>query len=120
MVGIRGATTVASDTRDLIREATQELLSELMTANALQTGEIVSAIFTMTPDLRSEFPAHAAREIGWTDVPLLCAVEIDVTGSQKRCIRVLLHVESSRERGDVKHVYLREAVNLRATPPARS
>jgi chorismate mutase len=112
-VAIRGATTVVQDTPELIREATQELIRELVAANALETNQVVSAIFTLTQDLRSDFPARAARELGWNDVPLLCTVEIDVPGSQQRCIRVLLHVASERRREDVKHVYLRDAVTLR-------
>ena len=119
LVAIRGATTVERDSRELISEATRELLRELIAANALEAEQIVSAIFTMTADLRSEFPALAAREMGWHEVPLLCTVEIDVPGSQQRCIRVLLHVNSPRTRAQVKHVYLREAVTLRAMPQQR-
>jgi chorismate mutase len=84
-----------------------------MRANNLSVEKIVSALFTLTPDLRSDFPARAAREMGWTNVPLLCAQEIDVPGAQGRCIRVLLHVLTPLERGQVKHMYLREAVGLR-------
>ena len=113
MVAIRGATTVIRDEPELIREATRELLGKLVTANKLETDQIVSAIFTVTQDLRSEFPALAAREMGWHDVPLLCTVEIDVKGALQSCIRVLLHVSSALARSDVKHVYLRDAVVLR-------
>ncbi len=113
MVAIRGATTVVRDAPDLILDATRELLDQLVAANALHPDQIVSAIFTVTQDLHSEFPARAAREMGWHDVALLCTVEIDVKGALQRCIRVLLHVSSGRPRNEVKHVYLREAVTLR-------
>jgi chorismate mutase len=110
---IRGATTVAEDDPTAIRAATTELLRHLMARNALAPGDVISAIFTMTPDLRSAFPAHAAREMGWTDVPLLCTMEIPVPGALVRCIRVLLHVETTRARHAIRHVYLRDASTLR-------
>jgi chorismate mutase len=112
-VGIRGATTVAADDAEQIREATRQLLLQMVEANRLELDDIISAIFTVTLDLRSEFPAHAAREIGWTDVPLLCATEIDVPGSLRRCVRVLLHADYHGTRESVSHVYLRGAVGLR-------
>jgi chorismate mutase len=120
VVAIRGATTVAHDAAELIREATRELLAALVAANGLDTGQIISAIFTMTQDLRGEFPARAAREMGWHDVPPICAVEIDVPGALQRCVRVLLHVSTARPRSEVKHVYLREAVTLRSPVSERS
>jgi chorismate mutase len=110
---IRGATTVAADDAALIREATQELLSTLVQQNGVDVDDIVSVLFTMTPDLRGDFPAYAAREMGWLDVPLLCMAEIDVPGALGRCIRVLIHVMSDRQRGEIRHAYLREAVTLR-------
>lgn len=110
---IRGATTVVRDEAELVHEATVELLRELVQRNALAPADIISAIFTVTPDLRSDFPAHAARALGWTDVPLLCTMEIPVPGALARCIRVLLHVETARARADIKHVYLRDARALR-------
>jgi chorismate mutase len=115
VVAIRGATTVERDEPDLIREATRELILALVESNDLEPANIISAIFTLTQDLHSEFPARAARELGWNDVPLLCTVEIDVPGAQQRCIRVLLHVSSDRARREVKHIYLREAVTLRSS-----
>jgi chorismate mutase len=108
---IRGATTVEADDAGQIREATRELLDALATQNDLDTDDITSAIFTLTTDLRAEFPARAARELGWVDVPLLCTVEIDVPGALSRCIRVLLHVYPKQL--PVRHVYLRRAVALR-------
>ena len=110
---VRGATTVEKDDPLLIREGVQELLEVLMNDNDLAPIEIVSAVFTATSDLLSEFPAHAARVFGWDDVPLLCAQELAVPGSLPRCIRVLLHVETSRARNEMKHVYLHDAVLLR-------
>ena len=97
----------------LIREGVQELLEVLLEENDLTPGEIVSAVFTATSDLVSEFPAHAARVYGWDDVPLLCAQELPVPGSLPRCVRVLLHVETSRARSEMKHAYLRDAILLR-------
>ena len=110
---LRGATTVSADDPLLIREGVQELLETLLEENDLTPNEIISAVFTATPDLVSEFPAHAARLFGWDDVPLLCAQELPVPGSLPRCVRVLLHVETSRARSEMKHAYLRDAVLLR-------
>ena len=117
---IRGATTVGVDEPAQIRAATAELLQQLVRQNELAPSDIISAIFTLTPDLRSEFPAHAARELGWHDVPLLCTMEIPVPGALGHCIRVLLHVETARDRSGIRHVYLRGARTLRpdwAVPP---
>jgi chorismate mutase len=110
---LRGATTVSADDPLLIREGVQELLETLLEENDLTPSEIISAVFTATPDLVSEFPAHAARLFGWDDVPLLCAQELPVPGSLPRCVRVLLHVETSKPRNEMRHAYLREAVLLR-------
>jgi chorismate mutase len=110
---IRGATTVDADEPALIRAATAELLQQLVRQNQLAPSDVISAIFTLTPDLRSEFPAHAARELGWNDVPLLCTMEIPVPGALGRCIRVLLHVETTRDRAAIRHVYLHGARTLR-------
>jgi chorismate mutase len=109
----RGATTVSADEPALIREAVIELLETLLDENDLAPNDVISAVFTATPDLVSEFPAHAARIIGWTDIPLLCAQELPVEGALPRCIRVMLHAETRRQRAEVKHAYLREAVLLR-------
>lgn len=110
---LRGATTVDRDDPGAIRHATRELLESLVERNGIAPDDIVSAIFTVTDDLRSEFPARAARDLGWADVPLLCALEIPVPGALPRCIRVLLHAESSQPRDAVRHVYLRDARTLR-------
>jgi chorismate mutase len=110
---VRGATTVAADEPELIRAAVHEMLDELLDQNDLSSMEIISALFTATPDLLSEFPAHAARQYGWTDVPLLCAQELPVEGALPRCLRVMLHVETTKARHEMKHVYLHGAVLLR-------
>ena len=110
---IRGATTVARDSGDELLAATRELLIAIIERNTLTAADVVSAIFTLTPDLTSEFPALAARELGWTDAALLCTMEIPVPGALKRTIRVLIHVEFGQPRAIVEHVYLRDAVVLR-------
>lgn len=111
---IRGATTVTADEPVLIREAVMELLDAVLDDNDLVPADLISAVFTATPDLVSEFPAHAARLYGWTDIPLLCAQELPVVGALPRCIRVMVHAESTRTRHEIRHVYLRDAVLLRA------
>jgi chorismate mutase len=110
---IRGATTVSEDAPDAIRNATQALLREIAGRNAIAPADVISALFTVTSDLKSEFPARAARDLGWLDVPLICTVEIPVPGALPRCIRVLLHIETHRPRSAVEHVYLDGARVLR-------
>lgn len=110
---IRGAITVERDEPVLVESATRELIEALLSANALSSEEIISAIFTLTGDLRSASPAKTARELGWTDVPMLCTVEFPVPGSLARCIRVLIHVETAVPRSGIRHVYLRGARALR-------
>ena len=111
--GIRGAVRATADTREAILDATSELLRALQEANGFVLEDVESAIFTSTPDLTADFPAHGARRLGWLDVPLLGAVEVAVPGSLTRCIRVLLHVNTARLQADMRHVYLREARGLR-------
>ena len=118
--GIRGATTTTEDTADAILSATEELVREIVAANALEPQNIASALFTVTPDLRAEFPAAAARRMGWTMVPLLNFTEIGVPGRLERCIRVLLHVNTTCAQDEMVHVYLREAVSLRPDLVPRS
>lgn len=113
LCALRGATTVDADSPGLIAAATRELLTELIRLNGLEPNDVISAIFTVTPDLKSEFPARAARDIGWDDASLLCTVEIPVPGALGRCIRVLIHANSARERTGLRHVYLRAARSLR-------
>src|SRR3954451_23223970 len=105
--GVRGATFVEVDTPEAILAATRELLAAIAMANAIATEDIASAFFTSTADLRSAFPARAARDLGWTDVPLLGATEVDRPGAPPRCIRVLLHWNTARRQNEVIHVYLR-------------
>lgn len=111
--GIRGATTVERNDREEILAATTELLQLLVKHNELQTEDIASAIFTMTEDLNAEFPALAARSLGWIETALMCTREIPVPGSLGKCIRVLLHVNTDRSVAEIQHVYIRGAVNLR-------
>lgn len=112
--GIRGAITVQEDCSEQILEATQELLEAIVRANEINDfEEIASAIFTTTADLTTTFPAEAARRIGMEQVPLLCSTEIPVQNSMPRCIRVLLHVNTTKKQTEMKHVYLREAAKLR-------
>jgi chorismate mutase len=112
--GIRGATTVSADEPDLILQATRELLEEILEENeGMQPEDVASAIFTVTDDLASTFPAQAAREMGWSLVPMLCAREIPVPNSLSRVIRVLVHWNTDVPQSGITHVYLREAVKLR-------
>jgi chorismate mutase len=111
--GIRGATTAPINTAEDILEATRELVVALKHLNGLETDDIASAIFTTTPDLNATFPALAAREVGWTEVPLMCTHEMDVPGSLQRAIRILLHVNTIRSAGEIRHVYLKGARQLR-------
>ncbi len=112
--GIRGATTVDADQPELILAATRELLEAILAANpGMCPGDIASAFFTVTEDLRSTFPAQAARQMGWSQVPMMCAREIPVPGSLARVIRVLVHWNTERAQDEIIHVYLREAVKLR-------
>lgn len=110
---VRGATQVDSDDRAEILAATTELVTEVMTRNALTTDDVISVIFTATPDLTAEFPALAARKLGFHDVPLICAGEIDVPHALPRVIRLMAHIETDRPRTDILHVYLRGATALR-------
>ena len=112
--GIRGATTVAANQPDLILQATRELLEEMLTENeGMQPEDVASAVFTVTDDLTSTFPAQAARQMGWDLVPMLCAREIPVPDSLPRVIRVLVHWNTKLPQNQITHVYLRDAVKLR-------
>jgi chorismate mutase len=115
--GLRGATTCALDTPDEIATATQELLRAMMDRNDLSHDDVVSVIFTTTTDLTSAFPATGARGVGFGDIPLLCASEIDVPGSMPLCVRILMHVYTTRSRSELRHVYLRDAQGLRDDLP---
>ena len=113
MRGIRGATTVSSDTVEEVLQATRELLELIRSDNDFAIEDIASALFTVTADVRSVFPAAAARSIGWDKVPLLCFQEIEVPDALPRCIRVLVHVNTDKRQEDIKHIYLKEAQSLR-------
>ena len=114
---IRGAIQVDADDRDQILEGTSELVQEVLSRNGVTAGDLISVVFTATPDLTAEFPAYAARLMGMTDVPLLCAAEIAVPGAMPRVLRVLAHVETDRPRADIHHPYLRGAAALRRDLP---
>lgn len=112
--GIRGATTVSADKPDLILEATRELLEAILDANAsMKPEDVGSALFTVTDDLASTFPAQAARQMGWGLVPMMCAREIPVPGSLRKVIRVLVQWNTEMLQNEITHVYLRDAVKLR-------
>jgi chorismate mutase len=111
--GIRGATSVERDDPTLIVHATEELLCEIVRRNQIAPEDIASALFTVTPDLTAEFPAVAARRMGWILVPMLNFTEIDVPAGLPRCIRVLVHVNTTRAQSQITHVYLNDARALR-------
>jgi chorismate mutase len=111
--GIRGAITVDRDDQHLIMEATQRLLLTLVERNEIVPDDIASALFTVTPDIVSQFPAAAARSIGWTLVPMLNFTEIGVPGGLARCIRVMVHVNTEKSPAEIVHVYLEGATVLR-------
>lgn len=115
--GLRGATTVDEDTVVQVTERSQELMRALLERNDLDEDDIISVVFTATPDVSSTFPATAIRAIGFGAVPLLCAAEIAVPGSMPLCIRVLLHVHTTRSRDEMHHVYLHGAQGLRDDLP---
>jgi chorismate mutase len=110
---IRGATQLEVDDRDHLLASVDELIREILTQNQLGTDDLISMLFTATPDLHSEFPALAARQLGIGDVPLLCTQELDIAGAMPRVIRVMLHVETALTKAEVRHVYLRGAAALR-------
>jgi chorismate mutase len=115
--GLRGATTVDTDSPDQVTERSQELIVALMERNELVEDDIVSVLFTATADVTSLFPATAIREIGFGAVPLLCAAEIAVPGAMPRCIRVLLHIHTTKSKDEIHHVYLHGAQGLRDDLP---
>ena len=110
---IRGATTSDNNTKDDIVEATREMLISLVEANDLKKEDVISAFFTTTKDLNTQFPAVAARKIGWTEVALMCSHEMFVPDAQEKCIRVMVHVNTDKSPYDINNVYLKDAVNLR-------
>ncbi len=114
---VRGAISVERDERDLVLEASATLVREVLDRNGIVPDDLVSVLFTATPDLTSEFPAYAARQMGIVDVPLLCATEMSVPGAMPRVLRLMAHVETELTRAEVRHVYLRGAAALRTDLP---
>jgi len=114
---VRGAIQVARDDRDDILDAVAEMITAVLDRNDLDPDALISVVFTATPDLTAEFPAYAARRLGITDVPLLCASEVDVPGAMPRVVRLLAHVETELPRSALRHVYLRGAQALRTDLP---
>lgn len=111
--GVRGATTADANTSDDILEATRQLLALMIRQNGIEPEDVASAIFTTTPDLDAEFPALAARQLGWLDVALMCSHELAVPGSLGRCVRVLVHWNTDTPADQIVHVYIKEAAQLR-------
>jgi chorismate mutase len=115
--GLRGASTCEENTVEEINDVTQELLTQMLQRNGIGHDDVISVLFTTTPDLTAAFPATAARGIGFGDVPLLCASEINVPGAMPLTVRVLMHAYTERDRSDLRHVYLRNAPSLRDDLP---
>ncbi len=120
---VRGATQLESDTRDHMLDRVAEMVLDVMEANELSVDDFISVIFTATSDLHSEFPAYAARQLGFSDVPLICARELEIDASMPRIVRMMAHIETERTRRDITHVYLhgaaalrRDLANVRALP----
>jgi chorismate mutase len=111
--GVRGATTVDHNEREEILVATRQLLGLMIRINGIEARDVASALFTTTPDINAEFPALAARQLGWLDVPLLCGHEMTVPGSLPLCVRVMLHWNTTKSQQEIEHVYVREAKRLR-------
>jgi chorismate mutase len=112
--GVRGAITVDSNTGEAILDGTRQLLAEMVRTNVIRTEDVASAYFTTTTDLNAEFPAVVARnEFGWNNIALMCGHEMDVPGSLRMCLRIMLHVNTDRLQSQINHVYLRGAAVLR-------
>jgi chorismate mutase len=120
--GVRGATTVESNCREDILRATRQLLALMIRRNGIETEDVASAVFSATRDLDAEFPALAARQLGWLEVPLLCTYELNVPGSLQRCVRILVHWNTDKTQHEISHIYVKGAVVLRPDlsplPPA--
>lgn len=112
--GIRGATTVDSNTKEDIVNASRELLQKVIDANGIKAEDVACAIFTTTPDLDAEFPAVAARQLGWSQVALLCAQEMDVPSSLRRCLRILILYNTEKSADEIVHIYIRGATKLKS------
>lgn len=110
---IRGAITVQNNNAEEILQATKELLEEIIASNNINEEDVIDIIFTLTPDLNAVFPARAAREIGFTDIPLMCMSEIPVNGALEKCVRILLTLNTEKSRKEIRHIYLKDAKILR-------
>ena len=110
---IRGATTLEIDERDHLHQRTQELVEAILRENSLTPDDVISAFFTCTPDITSDFPAAAARQLGFGAVPLMCGQEMAVPGALEQVVRVMMHIETEASRDQIVHVYLHDAVSLR-------
>ena len=117
--GIRGATVAASNTREDILAATRELLQRMIESNQVDREAVACVLFTSTPDLDAEFPALAARQLGWTEEALVCSQEVNVPGSLSRCVRILVLFNTDKKLDEIKHVYIRGAEVLRQPPQGR-
>ena len=115
---LRGATTVDVDTAEQVRDRTVALVDKMMADNDIHHDDLISVLFTATDDIHSMFPALAARESGLGDVPLMCARELDIDGAKPRCIRILMHMSTSRARDQLHHIYLEGAADLRDDLPS--
>lgn len=111
--GVRGASTVSQNTKEDIVQETKGLLSAMVADNGIHPDDIASILFTLTPDLNAEFPAVAAREMGFSDVPLICAAEIPVSGALASCVRILIHWNTDKSAADIQHIYIKGAATLR-------
>ncbi|WP_244927906.1 chorismate mutase [Nocardioides sp. W7] len=111
---IRGATQLDEDVRDHLLDRVAEMVTDVMTSNGLEIDDFISVVFTATSDLHSEFPAYAARQLGFGEVPLICARELEIAGSMPRVVRMMAHVETDLPRADITHVYLHGAAALRS------
>lgn len=112
--GIRGATSVDNNLQEEIRQATQELISLMIDKNQINPRDIASAFFTVTSDLDANFPARFAREMGWDQVPMMCGWEMDVPGSARGIIRIMIHLNTNKAQDEIKHIYLKRAAQLRS------
>ena len=111
--GVRGATTADANSREEILRATRQLLALMIRQNGIEADDVGSALFTTSPDLNAEFPALAPRQLGWLDVPLMCGHEMNVPGALPRCVRVLLNWNTDKSPKEIRHVYIKDAVQLR-------
>jgi chorismate mutase len=117
VLALRGAITLERDEREHLLERVQRLLGEMLERNSVAHDDLISILFTATPDVHSAFPAAAAREMGLGDVPLICAQELDIEGAMPLCIRVMMHLSTERTRDQLRHVYLEQARGLRDDLP---